>query len=330
MKIERDFILQNEIGSGGSSFVRLCRRRSNGAKFACKSIPKDQEPLDDEQDRDLAASIRREVLLMQHLQAHPGIVHLEAVYEDSEYFHLVMEFVSGGDLLDQMENNKEWPCSESRAAVMVKELASILKYCHDNGVVHRDVKPENILVTSEGRLKLADFGLATRFRKGQRLCGAFGSEEYAAPEVLGGDYTENVDIWSLGVLLHGMLVGALPFEGDSNTQVLEAVKNANLCFEGEAWELISEPARDLIGKMLTRDVLERLSAEEVLQHPWILHHREDQTSSESKQTEISSIHSSVEDSLSLALSHAMRMSESKQCVPSIAALHSPSMKVSAF
>lgn len=96
------------------------------------------------------------------------------------------------------------------------------------------------------------------------MTGLAGSPAYVAPEVLLGRYSEKVDIWSAGVLLHALLVGSLPFQGDSLEAVFEAIKTVKLDFQTGMWESISKPARDLIGRMLTRDISARISADEVL------------------------------------------------------------------
>ncbi|KAJ6419243.1 hypothetical protein OIU84_029371 [Salix udensis] len=186
--------------------------------------------------------VHREVEIMQHLSGHPGVVTLKAVYEDAESFYLVMELCTGGRLLDQMAKQRQYP--EQRAA-------SILK---GSGF-------------TSGKMKLADFGLAVRMSNGQSLRGAVGSPAYVAPE-------KKVDIWSAGVLLHTLLVGVLPFLGDSLDAVFEAIKNVNLDFKSELWESVSQPARELVALMLTRDVSARLTADEILGHPWILFHTE--------------------------------------------------------
>lgn len=154
-KLEDDYVLGETIGRGKFGSVWLCRSKASGEEFACKTLKKGEE------------TVHREVEIMQHLSGHLGVVMLEAVYEEDENFHLVMELCSGGRLIDQMA--KEVRYSEHRAANIFKDLMLVIKYCHEMGVVHRDIKPENILLTSSGKIKLADFGLAMRIADGKRL-----------------------------------------------------------------------------------------------------------------------------------------------------------------
>nr|XP_043638210.1 serine/threonine-protein kinase PEPKR2-like [Erigeron canadensis] len=259
-KIVEDYVKGDSIGKGKFGSVWLCRCRATGVEYACKTLVKGEE------------TVHREVEIMQHLSGHPGVVTLKAVYEDQESFHLVMELCSGGRLIDQM--SKEGRYSEQRAANIFKELMMVIKYCHDMGVVHRDVKPENILLTSSGKIKLADFGLAVRITKGQSLAGLAGSPAYVSPEVITGNYTEKADVWSAGILLHALLVGNLPFQGDSLEDVFEAIKTVKLDFHTGVWESVSKPARDLLERILTRNASSRITAEEVLSHPWIIFYTE--------------------------------------------------------
>ncbi|KAL4589965.1 hypothetical protein LXL04_002878 [Taraxacum kok-saghyz] len=238
-KIAEDYVKGATIGKGKFGSVWLCRCRVSGVEFSCRTLVKGEE------------TVHREVEIMQHLSGHPGVVTLKAVYEDSESFHLVMELCSGGRLIDQM--TKEGRYSEQRAANIFKELMMVIKYCHDMGVVHRDVKPENILLTASGKIKLADFGLAVRITNGQSLGGLAGSPAYVAPEVLTGSYSEKVDVWSGGILLHALLV---------------------VNFHTGIWDSVSKPARDLLERILTRNADSRISADEVLSHPWIIFYTE--------------------------------------------------------
>ncbi|XP_051144383.1 serine/threonine-protein kinase PEPKR2-like [Andrographis paniculata] len=254
-KIDHDYELVKTIGHGKFGLVILCQSKVTGEEFACKTLDKGE------------GIVHREVEIMQHLSGHTSVVTLKAVYEDAESFHLVMELCSGGRLLDQIA--KEGLYSEQKAANIIKELMMAIRYCHKMGVVHRDIKPENILLTASGQMKLADFGLAVRILDGQRLSGVVGSPSYVAPEVLVGNYSEKVDIWSAGVLLHALLVGVLPFQGDSLEAVFEAIKKEKLDFRSNLWNSVSQPARQLLSKMLTRSVSARLTADEVLRHPWL-------------------------------------------------------------
>lgn len=255
-KLESEYVLGDAIGQGKFGSVRSCRSKATGEEFAVKTLKKNGEE-----------SVHKEVEIMQHLSGHPNVVTLKSVFEDSENFHLVMELCKGGRLLDHM---KEGRFSEHRAANLVKDLVGVIKYCHEMGVVHRDIKPENILMTATGEMKLADFGLAVRVASGQKLSGIAGSPAYVAPEVLSGHYSEKVDIWGAGVLLHALLVGALPFQGDSLDAVFEAIRTVKLDFLSGLWESMSDLARDLISRMLDRDVSTRITADEILSHPWIV------------------------------------------------------------
>ena len=128
-KIGDDYVSGETIWQGKFGSVWLCRSRASGAEYACKTLKKGEE------------TVHREVEIMQHLSGHPGVVTLQAVYEEAECFHLVMELCSGGRLIDRMV--KEGRYSEQCAANTLKEVMLVIKYCHDMGVVHRDVKPEN-------------------------------------------------------------------------------------------------------------------------------------------------------------------------------------------
>lgn len=261
LKIESDYCMGQHLGKGKFGQVRLCKNKITGEELACKTLPKNG-----------GENVHMEVEIMQHLSGHTNVVTLRAVYEDADSLHLVMEFCSGGRLLDSMTKNGCFP--EHKSANLIKELISVIKYCHDMGVVHRDVKPENILLTGDGHLKLADFGLSVHVAKGQQLSGLVGSPAYVAPEVLAGTYSEKVDVWGAGVLLHALLLGVLPFRGESVEAIFEAIKHVELDFQSEKWNSVSGPAKDLLSRMLSRDVEKRLSPEEVLSHPWILFYTE--------------------------------------------------------
>ncbi|XP_057841866.1 serine/threonine-protein kinase PEPKR2 [Cryptomeria japonica] len=258
LKIESEYHMGPILGRGKFGVVKLCKNRVTGEELACKTLPKNS-----------AQNAYKEVEIMQHLSGHPNIVTLHSAYEDADSLHLVMEICSGGRLVDSM---KKRSYSEREAADLIKQLVGVIQHCHEMGVVHRDIKPENVLLTSDGQMKLSDFGLSVHVANAQNLSGLVGSAAYVAPEVLAGKYTEKVDVWATGVLLHTLLIGSLPFCGDSVDAIFEAVKNVQLDFQTEKWNSVSEPAKDLLSKMLSRDVEKRFSPDEVLNHPWVLYY----------------------------------------------------------
>lgn len=140
-----------------------------------------------------------------------------------------------------------------------------IAHCHRRGVAHRDLKPDNILFDEWNRLKLADFGSAECFREGELMSGIVGTPYYVAPEVVAGrDYNEKVDVWSAGVILYIMLAGIPPFYGDSATEIFEAVIRGNLRFPTRNFHSVTPAVKDLLRRMLCKDVSRRLSAEQVL------------------------------------------------------------------
>ncbi|KAI5084685.1 hypothetical protein GOP47_0000854 [Adiantum capillus-veneris] len=200
-------------------------------------------------------------------------VRLHQVIEDDTHVHLIIELCRGGELFERIVKKKCY--AEAEAAFIIKHLMKSIQFCHRMGVMHRDVKPENILFLEESNtspIKLADFGLALEFSPGKKFSGIAGSAYYIAPEVLEGEYSEEVDVWSTGVVLYVMLSGVPPFWGETDEDIFNAIREANLKFSGTSWNSISFSAKDLITRMLCADVKMRLTPEQVLEHPWILHH----------------------------------------------------------
>jgi serine/threonine protein kinase len=271
----QDYQLQEEvIGRGRFGVIRRCFNKRSGQQAACKTIRK--ADLHDSIDRECLNS---EIKIMQYVSGHPTVVALHDVYEDDDFVHLVMEMCSGGDLFDRIVSRKSTvPFSEEEAATILQKLMEAISYCHSMGIAHRDIKPDNILFANNSNflteIKLADFGQASSFSPGQGLMqGIVGTPYYVAPEVLGGkDYSEKVDVWSAGVIVYIMLSGVAPFLGDTPQEIFEAVLCGRLRFPSDPWLSISNSAKDLIRRMVCRDVTKRLSAHQVLEHPWITTH----------------------------------------------------------
>lgn len=276
-----NYQLQEEvIGRGRFGVIRRCLNKRNGQQTACKTIRK-ADLLHDPIDREC---LDNEIKMMQYVSGHPAVVAFHEAYEDDDFVHLVMEICSGGDLFDRIVSRKNRvPFSEEEAATILQKLMEAISYCHSLGIAHRDIKPDNILFSSNSnslaQIKLADFGQASSFSPGKgSMQGIVGTPYYVAPEVLGGkDYSEKVDVWSAGVILYIMLSGVAPFVGDTPQEIFEAVLCGRLRFPSDPWLSISHSAKDLIRRMLCRDVSKRLSAQQVLEHGWISTHTQTQS-----------------------------------------------------
>ncbi|KAK9056743.1 hypothetical protein SSX86_024106 [Deinandra increscens subsp. villosa] len=169
---------------------------------------------------------------------------------------LIIDLCDSQDLFDRISKHAG-VFSESEAASVFSPLISSIGYCHRLGIAHRDVKPDNMLFDSRRNLKLADFGSAEWFGMNERgtMTGVVGTPYYVAPEVLSGrEYNEKVDVWSAGVILYIMLAGVPPFYGESSADTFEAVLRGNLRFPTKLFRSISPEAKDLLRKMMCKDV----------------------------------------------------------------------------
>ena len=200
---------------------------------------------------------------------HPNVIRYLEFYEDKRTIFIVMEYVEGEILFDvisrRVKNNKAF--SEYEAAIVMKKLLQTIDFCHENHIMHKDIKPNKILITSEGEIKLIDFGLS-KWKTYGKLHTASETPYYMAPEVLEGVRTSKSDIWSLGVLLFWILSGTLPFVGDSNDTVYDKIKEGDFSFDTRIWNKVSYDAQDLISKMIDKDYQHRYDAKECLGHEW--------------------------------------------------------------
>lgn len=259
------YALGHKLGQGQFGTTYLCTEITTGSQYACKSISKrkliSKEDVDD---------VRREIQIMHHLAGHKNIVTIKGAYEDPLYVHIVMELCAGGELFDRIIQRGHY--SERKAAELTKIIVGVVEACHSLGVMHRDLKPENFLLVNKDNdfsLKAIDFGLSVFFKPGQIFTDVVGSPYYVAPEVLLKHYGPEADVWTAGVILYILLSGVPPFWAETQQGIFDAVLKGYIDFESEPWPLISNSAKDLIRKMLCSRPKERLSAHEVLCHPWI-------------------------------------------------------------
>lgn len=263
--VRSTYNIGKELGRGQFGVTHLCTHKFTGEQFACKTIAKrklvNKEDIED---------VRREVQIMHHLTGQPNIVELKGAYEDKHSVHLVMELCAGGELFDRIIAKGHY--TERAAASLLRTIVQIVHTCHSMGVIHRDLKPENFLLlnkTENAPLKATDFGLSVFYKQGEVFKDIVGSAYYIAPEVLKRRYGPEVDIWSIGVMLYILLSGVPPFWAESEHGIFNAILRGHVDFSSDPWPSISPGAKDLVRKMLTSDPKQRLTAFQVLNHPWI-------------------------------------------------------------
>ncbi|XP_076898522.1 calcium-dependent protein kinase 7-like [Bidens hawaiensis] len=263
--ITRRYTLGRELGRGEFGVTYLCTDLESGERFACKSILKKKLRTSfDIED------VQREVEIMKHLPKHPNIVTIKDTYEDNNAVHIVMELCEGGELFDRIVARGHY--TERAAAAIMRTIVEVVQTCHAHGVMHRDLKPENFLFANKKEtadLKAIDFGLSVFFKPGEVFNEIVGSPYYMAPEVLKRYYGPEVDIWSAGVILYILLSGVPPFWAETEQGVAQAILRSVVNFERDPWPKVSENAKDLVKKMLDPDPKRRITAQQVLEHPWL-------------------------------------------------------------
>ncbi|KAL6988154.1 Calcium-dependent protein kinase 25 [Sarracenia purpurea var. burkii] len=256
--------LGQKLGHGQFGTTFLCVEKTTRKEFACKSIAKRKLLTEDDVD-----DVRREIEIMHHLSGNPNVISIKGAYEDAVAVHVVMELCTGGELFERIV--KQGHYTERKAVELARTIVQVIETCHSLGVMHRDLKPENFLFVNEREdspLKTIDFGLSVFFKPGEIFSDVVGSPYYVAPEVLCKHYGPEADVWSAGVIIYILLSGVPPFWAQTEQDIFENVLHADLDFSSDPWPNISESAKDLVRKMLVRDPRKRLSAHEVLCHPW--------------------------------------------------------------
>ncbi|GER41825.1 calcium-dependent protein kinase [Striga asiatica] len=259
------YTLGDELGRGQYGKTFLCTQKKTGKKFACKSIAKRR--LLTQED---VQGVRREIQIMRHLAENRDVISIMGAYEDSVAVYVVMELCRGGELFERILKHDFY--SEEKAAELTRKIVGVIEKCHSLGVMHRDLKPENFLFVDDDEdsdLKLIDFGLSVFFKQGKKFSEVVGSPHYIAPEVLCNYYGPEADIWSAGVIVYILLCGVLPFWGDSDQEIFGKVLNGDIDFLSDPWPNISECAKDLVKKMLVRNPKRRITAQQILRHPWL-------------------------------------------------------------
>ncbi|KAI2666267.1 Serine/threonine-protein kinase BRSK2 [Labeo rohita] len=210
--------LEKTLGKGQTGLVKLGVHCITGQKVAIKIV--NREKLSES----VLMKVEREIAILKLIE-HPHVLKLYDVYENNKYLYLVLEHVSGGELFDYLVKKGRLTPKEARK--FFRQIISALDFCHSHSICHRDLKPENLLLDEKNNIRIADFGMASLQVGDSLLETSCGSPHYACPEVIRGEKYDGrrADVWSCGVILFALLVGALPFDHDNLRQLLEKVKS---------------------------------------------------------------------------------------------------------
>ncbi|XP_060805628.1 serine/threonine-protein kinase NIM1 [Amyelois transitella] len=264
------------LGKGHFARVEEATHRIIGKKVAIKII--DLTCIKEEYAR---RNLHREPRVMAKLR-HPCIAALYETMMHGPRLYVVMEAAGGGDLcthvLSQSGRGGARGLPEARARSLAAQLVSAVRHMHSRGVVHRDLKMENIMLDSSKQyIKIVDFGLSNIWSAGAALRTPCGSLEYAAPELFvdGRRYGPEVDLWSIGVIVYGMVTGGLPFtggdggDGKSRPQLRAAIARGFTRKQRAALACVSSECKTFIQQLLEPDVEQRMKIEEAARHRWI-------------------------------------------------------------
>ncbi|KII64640.1 Calcium/calmodulin-dependent protein kinase type II subunit delta [Thelohanellus kitauei] len=264
-KFLEEFDLEEDLGRGAFSIVRRCVHKSTNKSYAAKIVKVSKMS-----DRDLM-KLDREARICRLLK-HENIVQLFEVFKEIDYQYLVFELITGGELFEEIVARESY--SEFDASHIIQQVLESIDYCHKNNIIHRDVKPENLLLAKKepnSAVKLADFGLAVECL-GDELSwfGFAGTPGYLSPELIREEkYGKKVDVWSCGIVLYILMVGYIPFWHDDAHKLYAQIIEKPLEFPSPEWDTVSPEAKTLIASMLEKDPFKRCSARQALDSPWI-------------------------------------------------------------
>ncbi|XP_025160955.1 titin homolog isoform X2 [Harpegnathos saltator] len=259
---DEGYDVHEELGKGRYGIVKKVTERATGMCFAAKFVrtikAKDRE------------QVREEIRIMNALR-HPKLLLLAAAYESPRETVMITEYISGGELFERVVAD-DFTLTERDSILFMRQICEGVEYMHQNKIVHLDLKPENVMcrTRTSHQIKLIDFGLAQTLKPDTPIRVLFGTPEFIPPEIISYEPigTES-DMWSVGVICYVLLTGLSPFMGDNDAETFANITRADYDLEDEAFDAISNDAKDFISGLLIKRKELRMSAAQCLEHPWM-------------------------------------------------------------
>ena len=258
---EAVYTMKDELGRGKFGIVKKCVDKSTGREYAAKFIACNGKAARDE--------VVHEIEVMNELN-HKRLLRLEAAFDLGKELVLVMELITGGELFEKLV--EEDYISEQIATLYLEQLLDGLGYMHRKNILHLDLKPENMMLVRPGgkRIKIIDYGIAKKYKPGQKLQVMQGTPEFAAPEVVAYEgVTPATDVWAVGVITYVVLSGLSPFLGDDDAETMGNISSMAWEFDDPVFDEITNEAKDFISKILIKDERKRMTILECQAHAWL-------------------------------------------------------------
>ncbi|KAG7336322.1 hypothetical protein KOW79_001015 [Hemibagrus wyckioides] len=256
-----------ELGRGKFAVVKKCVKKSTGREYAAKFMRKRRK------GQDCRAEIIHEIAVLELASSCHRVVNLHEVYEMPSEMVLVLEFAAGGEIFNRCVAERDEAFKEEDVKRLMRQILEGVAFLHKNNVVHLDLKPQNILLTSDdplGDIKIVDFGLSRMVSSNQEIREIMGTPEYVAPEVLNYEpISTATDMWSIGVLAYVMLTGMSPFLGADKQETFLNISQINVSYTEEELERLDKAAIHFIKSLLIKEPEDRATAEECLKHQWL-------------------------------------------------------------